>query len=1183
MDDNISLGLDLSSFSPEKKKVLQEFITLFETLESYDGKKVSPFSGVGLTEFNKSVSETNRKVSELDKKWNELSLSLKEYKKTSDATATTQAKLNVSTSEQAKKLAEAKVALKEYQRQLNEEAKANNESIKARIAAAEAAKAQAAAEKQAEREKIQAAKEASAEQARIAKEQAKLEKEKEDAAKKAAKEVEAAAKKMTLEQKASLKEIQRETKKAAKEAEAEQARIAKEQAKLEKEKEAAAKKAAKEAEAAAKKMAREQAASLKEIQRETKKAANEAENFANKYKMLQDLLKNQQKAYVNNVVAFGLEDERSKRSLTEVRETQGIISALNEDMKNAAGSADAASRNINKIWSSLRFVAYILPGLGIAGIFNLAFEAIGKAIQNMGFFNSQLEKSSKFKTEFNNILKEQLSLFADVAQKIRELNKIKEYGYEMDKKILEIDKALGMSKKDSLSREYSSLQKENQRLEKIVVDKFGGKSNNKIQRGLNERLNAVKTFSAQVAEAQNQELLYSQIDAKVPESQRVKGSSRLNFTSRDEVKVFKESSMAKLELAKTQYDILKQYADDYVSVNKEMLEKENEITKYNKDEERKKELNRIVSKESKIKSSNDAILDSEKATLAQRLKALKSNYESERRLIDANEKYKTSETGAYDLDGTPSSETDEAVRSASALRISNQNTYLSAVAKLTESYRQRDLSAQEKMDKDELESAAQVAKAQSKNENISLEERLEAYSNYIKLKSRIQEVEYKREKDRFGLVPKEEEALLKNKTEQIKQLRANSSREVYEIVTSWAKKELGYVKSTNQAQVQSDKSIYTQKLKILNDQFSKGEVNYLQYVQRKKAIDAKFRPESIEVDILNQKQSLKRLEEHYAKQLLLRDKFAEESNSLKGQDGEQEAVSKVIGIEDIMKLMEADISSTKDSLAENEFRLEEITYNRRIALLQEFEDNKRRITEQGFQFAEALIENLFRVEERKLQLKGQIYTTQVGVQKQALDQSSLNEKNKQAYSIQLEQQKIEFDKRQALEERKLKRDQALFEQKLALAQIAWNTQVAITRHLGMPKFIIQDIIMGALAAATVLANTIPAYEEGTKGTPHPGGPARIGEKGKLEMVKEPGKSPYFVNQDQITNLPKGTEVFPISDTPVFSRSGNDSNWEQTMMIVSAIKKQKKEIKNIIKPVTKIDMGWEVYKNRVING
>lgn len=84
---------------------------------------------------------------------------------------------------------------------------------------------------------------------------------------------------------------------------------------------------------------------------------------------------------------------------------------------------------------------------------------------------------------------------------------------------------------------------------------------------------------------------------------------------------------------------------------------------------------------------------------------------------------------------------------------------------------------------------------------------------------------------------------------------------------------------------------------------------------------------------------------------------------------------------------------------------------------------------------------------------------------------------------------------------------------------------------GTPYRILQTTLAfgtAATQAAAVALTPLPKYEKGTKGKPHKGGPAIVGEK-RPEVIMEPGKKPYIVDVPSVLNLAKGTEVIPSID------------------------------------------------------
>jgi len=101
-----------------------------------------------------------------------------------------------------------------------------------------------------------------------------------------------------------------------------------------------------------------------------------------------------------------------------------------------------------------------------------------------------------------------------------------------------------------------------------------------------------------------------------------------------------------------------------------------------------------------------------------------------------------------------------------------------------------------------------------------------------------------------------------------------------------------------------------------------------------------------------------------------------------------------------------------------------------------------------------------------------------------------------------------------------------------VAQIAISTALGIMQtfaQLGWPAGIPGAAFvaaMGAIQTATALAQPIKAYKEGTKGTPHPGGLAVVGDGGKAELVFIGNNAYITPDKPTLVNLPKGAEVIP---------------------------------------------------------
>lgn len=134
-------------------------------------------------------------------------------------------------------------------------------------------------------------------------------------------------------------------------------------------------------------------------------------------------------------------------------------------------------------------------------------------------------------------------------------------------------------------------------------------------------------------------------------------------------------------------------------------------------------------------------------------------------------------------------------------------------------------------------------------------------------------------------------------------------------------------------------------------------------------------------------------------------------------------------------------------------------------------------------------------------------------------------------------------KTEELENKKaaLKTKQAKMDKANAVIQTIINTALGITKtiaELGLPLAIPFVAIAGALGAvqlATIIAQPIPKYKDGTKD--HKGGMAIVGDGGRKELVMT--NNGYWVTPDKPTlvDLPKHAKVFPdLSMSPAFLKS-----------------------------------------------
>ena len=147
--------------------------------------------------------------------------------------------------------------------------------------------------------------------------------------------------------------------------------------------------------------------------------------------------------------------------------------------------------------------------------------------------------------------------------------------------------------------------------------------------------------------------------------------------------------------------------------------------------------------------------------------------------------------------------------------------------------------------------------------------------------------------------------------------------------------------------------------------------------------------------------------------------------------------------------------------------------------------------------------------------RGAITTEEAELRKREAEAATL------AKEEQLEKKKAQLQYRQGVMDKANK-----------VAQIAIATALGIMQtfaQLGWPAGIPGAAFvaaMGAVQTATALAQPIRAYKEGTKGTPHPGGLAVVGDGGKAELVFIGSNAYITPDKPTLVDLPRGAEVVP---------------------------------------------------------
>ena len=159
---------------------------------------------------------------------------------------------------------------------------------------------------------------------------------------------------------------------------------------------------------------------------------------------------------------------------------------------------------------------------------------------------------------------------------------------------------------------------------------------------------------------------------------------------------------------------------------------------------------------------------------------------------------------------------------------------------------------------------------------------------------------------------------------------------------------------------------------------------------------------------------------------------------------------------------------------------------------------------------------------------GNIYIANLDRQKEALGQKyesdvRLADGNKQKLA-QLAQEKARAEYEIELKQFKAR-------QIMAVAEVIFKTAPEIAKWIStgvLAPVAAIGLAAQAFAIGAILAQPppVPPYKDGTKGIPHPGGPAIVGEAGVEKVVTTTGQVYYTPPTATLIDLPKGSQVIP---------------------------------------------------------
>lgn len=860
--------------------------------------------------------------------------------------------------------------------------------------------------------------------------------------------------------------------------------------------------------------------------------ANSSANASAKEAKIIDQLTNEylqlNKAYNDAVIKYrnlflvkGEDADITKRQLQTVSEYRAILDKMDKNLNIHTRNVGNYSSAFNGLGMSIQQVGRELPTLAINfQMFALAIsnnlpilaDEIARTKKEIAALQAEgktaptlFEQIGKSIFSWQSALTIGITLFTIYAKEIgafveglfdadAALKKLNETQRERNKLMAENNKLFNQNLRDSEFEKGITGESIKSMEAELAVMRASGKSKADIL-ALENKLADQRAFNAQKVYANTDKLGQLANAQQDLENARIKMQSANNLlaTDLDNKKLQEKQKIAKeeLDLAQSNYDEQLKVVDDFAKSSSEKAAKLAETLAFIQEEKDKIILDSVTNTANMQIAKNEVVLNSEKSTEKQRLAALRSNFEERKKIINAELAFTEKQPGAFNADGSPTSGTVKARLDAQKALADNQIELADKVYKTTEEYRKRDLEADSAMLKNKLAIQDEFAKNLLARETASIQDRLAAQQQLVNDQIKAEDDRYKLAKDKKGLTDKEIEAI---ETEHQTNLTLIATRATVSRIELIRKLTIEAIQRDGNMVEANNLDILAADYNALADNLERKKITLKQFNEQKGVIDRNYADKSLNDQLLS-----------------------------------------------IDKTIEAEKAADKDITAllkQRETLVAQIAKNRANLIAETAKTEKEKekeifdkVKELAFATLDLIHETVvaqYDIEIQRLQelqaAKAEYYATEI----ENIKNSSLAADEKARRTKVLEADAATARKKYDAEIREQNIKKAKADREFQIFQIIGNTAIGISKALSELNPVLAAIIgaIGAVQIAKVLATPIPKYADGTNN--HPGGPAIYGEAG-AEIVKEPGKNPYIVDQATLGLLPKGTKVTPINE------------------------------------------------------
>lgn len=700
-------------------------------------------------------------------------------------------------------------------------------------------------------------------------------------------------------------------------------------------------------------------------------------------------------------------------------------------------------------------------------IFTMYAKEIGDFIQGLFDSDVAMKKLNETQRERNRLMAENNKLFNDNLRDSEYEIGITGDSIKAMEQELAVMRASGKSKADIMALENKIANQRAFNAQKVYenTDKLG-----------------------QLANAQ-QDLENARIKLQVANTQLLRDVDNKKLKEKQEI------AQKELDIAQKNYDEQLKVIDDYANATIDKKSKLAAREAFIEEEKAKIVLDSLTNEANMRIALNNVVLNNERSTEKQRLAAVKSTFDEREKIRKAKLAFATSRPGAYNKDGTATAETAQAINKSKEDELNNLLAFETDSFNITESYRKRNLAADSAMFKNKIAIQDEFAKTLLARETASMQDRLAAQDQIEKDQVKLEEDRYAMAKDRAGRTNKEIEA---DKTEHETNLTLIAMRGTITRIELIRKLSLEAAQRDNNVAETDNLKMLANDYRNLMTALEKKKISLKQFDEQRRLIDKGYTDASLKDQLTLVTQ-----------QIEIEKKADRDVTALKKQQANIE------------------MQIEKNKLAETEKNAKE-----RLKREEYLRDQLFQLAQETLKLAETLVMAQYTREiealQKLMEMKAEYYAQEI----ENINASTLSEEDKARRIKVLEADAAASRKKSERDIREQKTRMAKAEKAFQIMQIIGNTAMAISKAVaefpitGGQPFASIAAAIGAVQVATVLATPIPKYADGTES--HPGGPAIYGEAGP-EVVKEPGKNPYIVDQATLGMLPKGTKVTPMDE------------------------------------------------------